>query len=139
MRSAHHVHKLCMNSLFCICDTLYAPMHSMYRDPQNSILEDETIRYLHIWVSQHRRLCSGANQPPLTHHPGCSPSAQAPSLSSSDNPIMKSPTGCPVMSFLSTLDGDAHVPSFGAQDRHVQHPTSVFLGKDRQGPLGNLQ
>jgi hypothetical protein len=28
------------------------------------------------------------DQPPLTHHPGCSPSAQAPSLSSSDNPIM---------------------------------------------------
>ena len=38
--------------------------------------------------SQHRRLCSGSNQPPLTHHPGSSLSGQAPPFSSFDNPIM---------------------------------------------------
>ena len=55
------------------------------------------------WVtcSQHCRLCSGSNQPPLTHHPGYSPSTQAPSLSSSDNPIMQSPIDCPVVPFVN--------------------------------------
>ena len=38
--------------------------------------------------NKHRRLSSSANQLPLTHEPGCPLSAQAPSLSSSDNPIM---------------------------------------------------
>jgi hypothetical protein len=37
---------------------------------------------------QGRWVCSGANQPPLIHRPCCSPSAQAPSLSSSGEPIM---------------------------------------------------
>jgi hypothetical protein len=41
-----------------------------------------------VTVSQHRRLCAGANQPPLIHRSCCSPSAQVPSLSSSDEPIM---------------------------------------------------
>lgn len=37
-----------------------------------------------VAVSQHRRFHSGSNRPPLTHDPGCSPSARAPSLSSPD-------------------------------------------------------
>jgi hypothetical protein len=50
-------------------------------------------------VSQHHRLCSGSNQPLLTHHLGCSPSAQAPSLLYSEKRIIWSPTSRPVVSF----------------------------------------
>jgi len=41
-----------------------------------------------VSVSQHRHLCAGANQPPFAHRSRCSLSAQAPSLPSSDGPIM---------------------------------------------------
>jgi hypothetical protein len=52
---------------------------------------------------------------PLTHYSRCPPSAQVPSLSSSDSPIMSSPTGHPVVSSSSTLDDDARVPGFGTK------------------------
>jgi hypothetical protein len=40
---------------------------------------------------------------PLTHRSRCSPSAQAPSLSSSDEPIMQSLISCSVVSFFCQL------------------------------------
>jgi hypothetical protein len=95
----------------------------LHQDMSSPIPGMRVSRYFYIrlvccrpkWVCQRGRLYSGSNQPPLTHHPGCSPSAQAPSLSSSDNLIMWSPIGCPAMFFSSTLNGDAQVPSFGTQ------------------------
>jgi hypothetical protein len=56
---------------------------------------------------------SRANQPPLIHRPGCSPSAQAPLSLLSMSPIMQPLTCCPVVPFSSTLDGDMRVPSSG--------------------------
>jgi hypothetical protein len=76
-----------------------------------------------------------------THHPGCSPSAQAPSFSSSDNPIMWSPTCCPVMSLSSTLHGGALVPSFGTQGRrngNPPKPRTYTHGRDRITSLGSM-
>jgi hypothetical protein len=61
-------------------------------------------------VSQYRRLYSGSNYPPLTHRPGCSPSALRRLLSSSGNPIMESPTRYLIVSSSSTLDGEAQAP-----------------------------
>jgi hypothetical protein len=52
-------------------------------------------------------------------------SPQAPSLSSSDQPIMQSLASCPVVSFSSTLDGDARVPSFGTQGRRNWNPSEI--------------
>ena len=42
-------------------------------------------------ASKHRHPCRGATHPPLTHRPRNSPSAQTPSLSSPDEPIVFSP------------------------------------------------
>jgi hypothetical protein len=80
-------------------------------------------------LSQHRRLCTGVNYPPLTHRSRCSPSAQAPSLSSSDELIMPSLISCPVVSILSSLDGDAPVPSFGTQGCRTGNPPKLHAHK----------
>jgi hypothetical protein len=44
-----------------------------------------------VAVSQPRRLCAGANHPPLNHRSCSSPSAQAPRLSCSDAPLVQPP------------------------------------------------
>jgi hypothetical protein len=81
------------------------------------VLSNEIFLKRPVAVSQHRRLCAGANHPPLTHRSRASPSAQAPSLSSPDEPITPFLIRCPVRFILSTLDGDARVSSFGTQGR----------------------
>jgi hypothetical protein len=80
-----------------------------------------------VSVSQPRRLCSGANQPSLTRRSWCSPFAQAPSLSSSDAPIMQSLISWPVVIFWSTLDGRTRVPSLGTQGGPA-HPGGASIG-----------
>jgi hypothetical protein len=49
----------------------------------------EIQNFFSLSFGQPRRLCAGANHPPLTHRSCCSPSAQASSLSCSDALIMQ--------------------------------------------------
>jgi hypothetical protein len=73
------------------------------------------------------------NQPPLIRRSHCSPSAQASSLSSPDELICQSRTNCPVVSFSSTLDGDAQVPSPGTQGCRNGNPPKPHTHTQRQG------
>ena len=84
------------------------PLHNTFR----KLIQHTLLRALSR-LTKHRHLCALPNQAPLTHHSRCSYSTQAPSLSSSDEPIMPVFDQMFCFLFLSTLVGDTRMPSFG--------------------------